>query len=63
MKSLFLLTLSPPSKIDYVETKLEYRHNVNTAPEGGKGEAWEGKHLILTSYCVSVPRVLTRVVV
>ena len=33
-------------------------HNVNIAPRG-KGE---GRCLNLTSYCVSVPRVLTRVV-
>ena len=33
-------------------------HNVDTAPSG-KGE---GKCVILMSYCVSVPRILTSVV-
>jgi len=48
-KGLYLLSPSPPSSADCV----------NTAP-GGRGE---GRCLNLTSYCVSVPRVLTRVVV
>ena len=48
-KRLFLLSPSPPSSVDCD----------NTSP-GGRGE---GRCLNLTSYCVSVPRVLTRVVV
>ena len=35
-------------------------NNINTALGEGKGD---GKCVILTSYCISVPRVLTRVVV
>ena len=48
-KGIFLLSPSPPSSVDCV----------NAAP-GGRGD---GRCLNLTSYCVSVPRILTRVVV
>ena len=57
-KGLFLLSPSPPSSVDCVELKLEYI--TSTLHRGGRGE---GRCLNLTSYCVSVPRVLTRVVV
>ena len=56
-KGLFLLPPSPPSIVDCVELKLEYI--TSTLHRGGRGE---GRCLNLTSYCVSVPRVLTRVV-
>ena len=56
-KGLFLLSPSPPSSVDCVELKLEYI--TSTLHRGGR---WEGRCLNLTSYCVSVPRVLTRVV-
>ena len=57
-KGLFLLSLSPPSSVDRVELKLEY---ITSTPHRlGRGE---GRCLDLTSYCVSVPIVLTRVVV
>ena len=36
--------------------------NVNTALEGEGGGGEKGKYLIWASYCVSVPRVLTKVV-
>ena len=57
-KGLFLLSPSPPSSVDCVELKLECI--TPTLHRGGRGE---GRCLNLTSYCVSVPRVLTRVVV
>ena len=57
-KRLFLLSPSPPSSVDCVELKLECI--TSTLHRGGRGE---GRCLNLTSYCVSVPRVLTRVVV
>ena len=57
-KGLFLLSPSPPSSVDCVELKLEYVKS--TLHRGGRGE---GRCLNLPSYCVSVPRVLTRVVV
>ena len=56
-KGLFLLSPSPPSSVDCVELKLEYI--TSTLHQGGKGKE---RCLNLTSYCVSVPRVLTRVV-
>ena len=56
-KSLFLLSLSPLSSVDCVETKLECR--TSTLHRGERGE---GKCLILTSYSICVLRVLTRVV-
>ena len=56
-KGLFLLSHSLPSSVDCVELKLEYI--TSTLHRGGRGE---GRCLNLTSYCVSVPRVLTRVV-
>ena len=56
-KGLFLLSPSPPSSVDCVELKLEYI--TSTLHRGGRGE---GRCLNLTSYCVSVLRVLTRVV-
>ena len=55
-KGLFLLSPSPPSSVDCVELKLEYI--TSTLHRGGRGK---GRCLNLTSYCVSVPRVLTRV--
>ena len=57
-KGLFLLSPSPPSSVDCVELKLECI--TSTLHRGGTGE---GRCLNLTSYCVSVPRVSTRVVV
>ena len=57
-KGLFLLSPSPPSSVDCVELKLECI--TSTLHRGGRGE---GRYLTLTSYCVSVSRVLTRVVV
>ena len=56
-KGLFLLSPSPPSSVDCVELKLECI--TSTLHRGRRGE---GRCLNLTSYCVSVPRVLTRVV-
>ena len=56
-KGLFLLFPSPPSSVDCVELKLECI--TSTLHRGGRGE---GRGLNLTSYCVSVPRGLTRVV-
>ena len=56
-KGLFVLSPSPPSSVDCVELKLECI--TPTLHRGGRGE---GRCLNLTSYCVSVPRVLTRVV-
>ena len=56
-KGLFLLSPSPPSSVDCVELKLEYI--TSTLHRGGRVE---GRYLNLTSYCVSVPRVLTGVV-
>ena len=56
-KGLFLLSPSPPSSVDCVELKLECI--TSTLHRGGRGEE---RCLNLTSYCVSVPRVLTRVV-
>ena len=56
-KGLFQLSRSPPSSVDCVELKLEYI--ASTLHQGGRGQ---GRCLNLTSYCVSVPRVLTRVV-
>ena len=52
---LFLLSPSPPKQcwLSWIKT---WKHNVNTAPRG------KGRCLNLTSYCVSGPRVLTRVV-
>ena len=55
-KGLFLLSPSPPSSVDCVELKLECI--TSTLHRGGRGE---GRCLNLRSYCVSVPRVLTRV--
>ena len=52
-KGLFLLSPSPPSSVDCVELKLEYI--TSTLHRGGRGE---GRCLNLTTYCVSVPRVL-----
>ena len=57
-KGLFLLSPSPPSSVDCVELKLECI--TSTLHRGGRGE---GRCLNLTSYRVSVSRVLTRVVV
>ena len=57
-KGLFLLSPSPPSSVDCVELKLECI--TSTLHRGGRGEE---RCLNLTSYCVSVPTVLTRVVV
>jgi len=57
-KGLFLLSPSPPSSVDRVELKLECI--TSTLHWRGRGE---GRCLNLRSYCVSVPRVLTRVVV
>ena len=57
-KGLFLLSPSPPSSVDCVELKLECI--TSTLHQGGRGE---GRCYNLTSYCVSVPRVFTRVVV
>ena len=54
---IFLLSPSPPNNVDCVELKLECI--TSTLHRGGRGE--ERCH-IFTSYCVSVPRVLTRVV-
>ena len=56
-KGLFVLSPSPPSSVDCVELKLQCI--TPTLHRGGRGE---GRCLNLTSYCVSVPRVLTRVV-
>ena len=56
-KGLFLLSPSPPNSVDCVELKLECI--TPTLHRRGRGE---GRCLNLTSYCVSVPRVLTRVV-
>ena len=56
-KGLFLLSPSPPSSVDCVELKLEYI--TSTLHRGGRGE---GRCLNLTSYRVSVPRVLTRTI-
>ena len=56
-KGLFLLSHSLPSSVDCVELKLEYITSTLHWVERG-----EGRCLNLTSYCVSVPRVLTRVV-
>ena len=56
-KGLFLLSPSPPSSVDCVELKLECI--TSTLHRGRRGE---GRCLNLTSYYVSVPRVLTRVV-
>ena len=56
-KGLFVLSPSPPSSVDCVELKLGCI--TPTLHRGGRGE---GRCLNLTSYCVSVPRVLTRVV-
>ena len=52
-----MLSPSPPSSVDCVELKLEC--TTSTLQRGGTGEE---RCLNLTSYCVSVPRVLTRVV-
>ena len=52
-KGLFLLSPSPPSSVDCDELKIEYI--TSTLHRGGRGE---GRCLNLTSYCVSVPRVL-----
>ena len=57
-KGLFRLSPSPPSSVDCVELKLECI--MSTLHRGGRGE---GRCLNLTSYCISVQRVLTRVVV
>ena len=59
-KRLFLLFPSPPRCVDFVETKLECttQHQHCTGRKDG-----EEKCIILTSYCVFVLRVLTRVVV
>ena len=57
-KGLFVLSPSPPSSVDCVELKLECI--TPTLHRGGRGE---GRCLNLTSYCISAPRVLTRVVV
>ena len=57
-KGLFLLFPSPPSNVDCVELKLECI--TSTLHQGGRGE---GRCFNLTSYCVGVPRVLTRDVV
>ena len=56
-KGLFLLSPSAPSSVDCVELKLEY-----TTSTLHRGRSGEGRCLNLRSYCVSVPRVLTRVV-
>ena len=56
-KGLFVLSPSPPSSVDCVELKLECI--TPTLHRGGRGE---GRCLNLTSYYVSVPRVLTKVV-
>ena len=53
-----MLSPSPPSSVDCVELKLECI--TPTLHRGGRGE---GRCLNLTSYCVGVPRVSTRVVV
>ena len=57
-KGLFLLSPSPPSSVDCVKLKLEYI--TSTLHRGGRGE---GRCLNSTSDRVSVPRVLTGVVV
>ena len=57
-KGLFLLSPSPLSSVDCVELKLECI--TSALHRRGRGE---GRCLNLTSYCVSVSRVLTRVVV
>ena len=54
-KGLFLLSPSHPSG---VELKLECV--TSTLHQGGRGE---GRCLNLMTYCINVPRVLTRVVV
>ena len=51
-KGLFLLSPSPPSSVD-----LKLECITSTLLREGRGE---GRCLNLTSYCVSVPRVLTR---
>ena len=57
-KDLFLLSPSPPGSVNCVELKLECMTSILH-----RGEWGEGRCLNLTSYCVSVPRALTRVVV
>ena len=62
-KGLFLLPPPPPPfllspKLCWLCWIKTWMHNVNTTP-GGTGE---GRCINLTSYCISVPRVLTRVV-
>ena len=57
-KELFLLSPSPPSSVDCVKLKLETMTSILQQGKWGKGRC-----LNLTSYCVSVPRALTRVVV
>ena len=52
-RGLFLLSPSPPSSVDCDELKFEYI--TSTLHRGGRGE---GRCLNLTTYCVSVPRVL-----
>ena len=56
-KGLFLLSPYPPNSVDCVELRLECI--TSTLHRGERGN---GRCLNLTSYCVSVPRVLTRVV-
>ena len=56
-KGLFLLSPSSPSGVNCAELKLECI--TLTLHRGGRGK---GRCLNLMSYCLSVPRVLTRVV-
>ena len=57
-KELFLLSPSPPSSVDCVKLKLETMTSILH-----QGKWGEGRCLNLTSYGISVPRALTRVVV
>ena len=57
-KELFPLSPSPPSSVDGVKLKLETMTSILLQRKWG-----EGRCLNLTSYCISVPRALTRVVV
>ena len=54
----FLLSPTSPSSVDCAELKLECIRS--TLHRGGRGE---GRCLNLMTYCISVPRVLTRVAV
>ena len=55
-KSVFLLSPSPPSSVGWVDTSTLHQR-------GRRGGGGNGKCLILVSYCICVPRVLTRVLV